>query len=326
MTMNLLNLLAVQDGELKPHMLLGLRVDTRIPDSVWANYEKAKRLWQAEGLDADLFPDAMKPVDIAMSACRSVETRRGGDSDKTVEVAVDRVANSTQEVEYRITRKVRDKGSRDIRFHAAMNVNFNARAFDAGTNPWTVTPHEQEHYAQLRGLEERIKQVFTDRFGCLPSSKIRTAVREYLTRKDRMSAVNITRNTTSGYFVAIEHAGVLDSLERVVGALYGDNADFDILPLANSKGIREQIAKHAAFTTGDEAAQLLSEISERRKAGGTPRSDWLNNVATRARQLAEHNERLREKLGQEAQRSDVALELIGQQIMEMMTARTAVAA
>lgn len=324
--MNLQNLLAVQDGALEPHMLLGMQVLFTIPEKA-VESERLTNAWQSEGLDQGLIPERRTLVNTAEAACRSVETRKGTNTDGArLIVKVDRVSTSPREETcvYQLTRQILDKANQVIEHEKGMTLTFKAKDHRAGLDPWTVQPWEPEHYLVMRDLEQEIRNHFTAHVGSVPGQKVRNAVREYLTRKDKLGGTNMRRHSGGVYFVPIEHAGTLDSLERVVKGLYDDDADFDMIPMANSQGVREIVEKHHRLNMKDDAGELVAEIANRlrehKKGGPRPRRDLLDRVVRQRIELGQHRKKMAELLGSEVAQVGHALELVDVQIEDLAAA------
>lgn len=321
--MNMPNLLAVPGGTIDPAHLLGVQVLYTIPDKA-VSYDKLRAAWTLEGLDESLIPDKRSSVNTAEYACRSVETRKGGSASNgrgRLIVKVDRVSTSARQCVYQLTRQVFDEANQAIEHEKGMTLTFDADALAVGNDPWTVRPWEEEHYLAMRPLEVAIREHFNEHVGTVPGQKVRNAVRDYLTRKDKLGGTNMRRASGGVYFVPIEHASTLDSIETVVKGLYGDDADFDMIPMANSVGIKEIVEKHHVLNVREEAAQLVATVAERLRNEDTkPRRDFVENIMRQRRELGQHRAKMQELLGRETEAVNEALSLIDEQIGKLWDA------
>jgi hypothetical protein len=275
------------------------------------------RVWGIHGLDVNVLPKTRKGAEIFMSACRSVETRRGGAG---VEVAVDRVMESATEVVYQITRKVRDEQARLIEHEKSMTL-----VYDKAQDDITVKDLDSD-YASLRGLEDTIRAHFAKNQKTVPGPKIRNAIREML---QDLGAQNVRRKAGGLYFVPDTHIvgrtneptePILLGMQAALAELYGERADFHIIPLVRDEEAEKMVAKHFALNAQETSRELLEKATNRlRNAnGGKVRSDLLTNLHLERRKLAgavAQFETLvgisRDEIDQNLEQLDEALEKLG---------------
>lgn len=271
--------------------LLGTLATYTLPDEPKKSNALVKA-WANNGLDIDGLPDKRTGAHIFMSACRSVETRKATAGTKAVskrvEISVDEVVHNDVEVIYQITRRVRDVANKTIEHEKSMRLTY-----DKKLDRIDVTALDD--YETLRGLEDQIRKDFEKNRRTIPGQKIRNAVRDTVLA---VGGQNLRRKAGGLYFVPHEYidgqtmkptAPVLEGLKGALTELYGDRADFYMIPLADDKTQREMVGKHFAINAAEKSQELMEKALNRVRAGKGQRgvrSDLIANLWNERRLLA----------------------------------------
>lgn len=248
---------------------------------------KLVRTAAKHGLDVDLLPEKRSGADVFMSACRSVETRKRNGVD--IEVKVDQVVNTSQEVVYQITRMVRDRVQQVIQHRMAMTL-----AYDKADDTDPISVRELEEYDELRELEDTIRKHYAANVKTVPSSKVRNFVRDVLRS---LGGQNLRRKAGGLYFVPDQHmsngrkqstAPTLEGLDGFVADLYGEDGDFYTIPLVGDEGAQEMVRKHFTLNVREEARQAMERAIQRVRAGKGRgvRADFVANMWNERRRIA----------------------------------------
>ena len=161
---------------------------------------------------------------------------------------------------YQITRMVRDRAEKLIDHPKAMTV-----AFDKGTQQLTV--RELEDFDALSGIEDSIRKHLADNEKRIPGQKLRNAIRDKIVE---LGGQNLRRKAGGLYFVPRTHrvrtganqveeqatAPVLDSIKGFLADVYGDRADFYIIPLVGDEGQRAMVRKHFTLNVNTELEEM----------------------------------------------------------------------
>lgn len=316
------DMLRLRDGShLDPDHVLGFITIFTVPDKSVLAVDLAKA-WAAEALDPALIPEARKPVDDFRTACRKVETRKGGSlvNGHKTEVKVDEVTNQGPECIYQITRMVRDAANQVIDHPKAMTLIFNKPMADSGQTASgdciQVKPRDPATFGALKGLADNILQDYDATVGVsVPGQKIRNAVRDTL---HGLGAENLRRGSGGVYFVPKDGVDTVESLERVCTGLYGDAADFYYAPQVNVKGVQKMVAESHVRNVQDRAEGMLVKISERLKNPNKVRKDLLTNLMQERRELGAHRRRYIEMLGQRQKLVTETMTMVDESLERLM--------
>lgn len=311
--------LTLMDGtKVKRDKVLGVITISTIPETPVSG-SLLKKEWSKEGLDPKLIPDVRKAADTFAQACRSVETRRAnGTNGQQVEVKVDEVSNGPDERIYQITRMVRDQAKQVIDHPKAMKIVLDKAAAEAGAKAADcidVQPLDKATFGVLKGLADKVLAYFDKNRTTVPGQKIRNAVRDYF---HILGAENMRRNSGGVYFVPTSGVDTLESLQRVVEALYGGAADLHFWPQLNTKGAQDAVGKHHAINVVNECDEMIATITERLKKKGKVRKDLLTNLMQRRRELGARRKQYVEILGGEQQALAAHFETLDDQIDKLM--------
>jgi hypothetical protein len=284
------NVVAVSEGALDPDQFLGRLTLFTLPDQE-VKGSQLLRSWAKHGLDVDALPEARQPVHIFQTACSSVKRRRAtsGAGDR-MQVTADEVADNGT-CDYQIGVKVWDVANKVIEYRRDMLVTFDKRTSQITTDSDGSDP-------RLREIEQAIRDHFDANAKTVPGQKVRNAVRATLLS---LGAQNVRRKAGGVYFVPATYVRtrngigetvptkpVLDGLHDVLADLYGDDADFHIIPLANADGEREMVRRHFVINANERAAALsLRAINRLREGSGkrAVRSDLMANLWNERREL-----------------------------------------
>jgi len=283
----------VAEGSLPEDALLGRLATFTLPDDPRSG-SKLIRAWNDNGLDVDDLPPMRSPVHVFQSACASVRSRRGSGLNKNVEIRADEVENNGV-CSYQITRAVWDRSERTIEHEKAMRVSLDKTTLDISV------AHLADYGADadaMLAIENLIRKHYKANGSTVPGQKIRNAVRDTL---GKIGAQNVRRKAGGLYFVPREWNGpngreatqpTLDGLRGVLDTLYGDRADFYVIPLANDEGMQAMVRKHFTLNANErsrEAAERAWQRVRTAKAGKSQRairSDLVTNLYNERRAIA----------------------------------------
>lgn len=237
----------------------------------------------------DAFPGTRTGTDIFRSACRSVETRRK--NGVTVEIKVDEVTHDSNECVYQVTRMVRDHANKLIEHPKAMTL-----VYSKATE--TIDVRKLEDYKELTGVEEAIREDFerNTKGKTIAGQKVRNGIRDVM---HRLGGQNLRRKAGGLYFipdtyrVPTSHGRTkqmptgpkLDGLADMLHDIYGDRADFYVIPLPSTKDMKAMVSKHFHLNVRNASDDLLVKITQRVAAGGTPRPEFVSNIVNDYRKL-----------------------------------------
>jgi signal transduction histidine kinase len=301
-------LVAVPDGAVSNKHLLGTLQLSRVPDH-GVDVDLVRTLMQREGLDPSMIPAEPKPVHVFGRACRAIETRRTAVGAKTRREQVDvrEVLTNSAESVYQVTRVVVDEGNRVIDHPKAMRV-----VFDPTPRTIRAEPLESQHYDALRGLEDAIRESYKSNLGKITGAKVREVMRKVLRE------CHATPWTNAAYFTPIEFQGRMQALHALVKGLYGDDGEFTIIPMLNSKALREELDRHHTRAVQAEATELMAEISERLKTPGNVRQEMVATKLAARKQLGEKRNRMAELIGRETDAINEAVRMLDEQLEALM--------
>lgn len=262
-------------GDITTEMILGYLGLLSVPNTP-VSTTKLRRIWMAEGLDEKLVPKQRRPADVFMAACRSIESRRT-EEDRTHEIKVDRVLESSEECVYQVTQLVRDKDHKLIEHPKAMRLTFTAK--DGKIKDEAID--NRKLYKELQRLADTIRFEYEENGTKVPGNKVRGAIRETLL------AEHATRVQNKGvYFVPKAARSTLDSIANVLEGLYKEGgAELAVLPLASDKAEKEMVKRHFSENVQGEVDELLAECSSRLNSDVPPRGDRKATLVNRRREI-----------------------------------------
>lgn len=302
------NVVAVTPGgDITLDHILGFYALSQVPNAP-VSASKLRRLWMAEGLEEKLVPKKRAAVDNFMAACRSVETRRTADSDRTYEIKVDRVLEAPEECVYQITKMVRDRDARLIEHPKAIRMVYHDGKI-------TAEPLDKKLAKELEQLSIAIQQEFDEFSTKVPGAKVRSAIRATL------AEYNATPIQNKGvFFVPKAGKSALESIQNVLTGLYGKEgiAELHLIPCANDEGERKMIARHFQAHVLDEIDQLQAEISQRLKDDSGVRSDRQASMVATRKKLEEAVARYRDMLDTKLLVVDEKLDILDKGLEELL--------
>jgi hypothetical protein len=235
-------------------------------------------------------PEARQPVHVFQSACASVQQRRTtlGDG-RRAEIRADEVENNGA-CSYQITVKVWDLKNVTIEHEKAMRVRFDkqtsAISFDMLGYRTRACGSCRSASASTSTRTPRRCRV---RRSATPSARSSQAI----------GGQNLRRKAGGLYFVPMEWQPrgkrereptrpVLDGLKGVLEDLYGDRADFYVIPLANDEEMQAMVRKHFVINVVAQAEEMtlkaLNRVREGKGARGV-RQELLDNMRGDQRML-----------------------------------------
>ena len=129
--------------------------------------------------------------------------------------------------------------------------------------------------SRMGELEAQIRSHFDANAKTVPGQKIRNAVREQLLK---IGAQNLRRKAGGLYFVPKDYQPrgkrgteptlpILNALKGVLEELYGDRADFYVIPLANDEEMQAMVRKHFVINVAAQAEEMTLRALNRVRAG-----------------------------------------------------------
>jgi hypothetical protein len=282
-------LAAAANVEIPDEHLLGWLATYTLPDEERSG-AKVMRVWAQRGLDVDDLPPMRQPFHVFQSACASVNENRPANGGQKVQIRADEIENNGA-CRYQITVKVWDQANKLIEHEKAMRVSFNkdTHAIDVDRLGYNDP--------RLAEIEDRIRNHYDANTATVPGQKIRNAVRDTVID---IGGQNVRRKAGGLYFVpkhAIARNGsitgnvptrvTLDALANVLRDLYGDRADFYVIPLANQEGMRDMVRKHFTINANEKARELCEKAVQRVRQGKGRgvRAELVTNLINERRRL-----------------------------------------
>lgn len=234
--------------------------------------EEIRRVWRKNGLDVELLPKSRKPADVAAEACTIVDRTAGSPSFVQVE-------NSSQQLLYTASSLTGE-----------VEVVFDKRTGEFVCLDETLLRH--------------VRSVYEHNSSRLPSHKQRQALRAFVL------AAGAENLHGSIYFMPALGDGLekLNSAWRMVFALYGEEAEFHVIPV-DATALQVGYVK-AAFDHLLEG-EILALTAEVRKMTETDphrkwRSDRLETLQRSQQALEARGDRFAELLGEPPARAFAA--------------------
>lgn len=311
----LADMLAVKNGSVTKDMLLGVMAMYAVPDRP-VDGSALRAEWTREGLDTGLVPEARQPVHVFMEACRSVATGKRGvpSANRVTEINADLVTHDQAECVYQITRLVRDAAAGVIDHPKAMTLRF-----DKTTTDITCIPRDPESYQALAELEDRVRDHFNSNATRVPGNKVRNAVRETLIKS---GGTNLRGKSGGVYFVPVAGNDTIEAMQRVLGALYGDDAYIHVIPWLNTEATQRIVKRHHVADVKARCEEMVAEIHNRLHNGKTPkvRKDFVANKMNDRMSLKRHAQEFEKLLGNQLDETREAISLLDDQIDKLLDA------
>lgn len=265
------------NGDITTEMILGFLALVQVPNKP-VSATKLRRVWMIEGLEEKLVPKQRRAVDVFMAACRSIETRRT-EGERTHEIKVDKVLETSEECVYQITQLTRDKDQKVIDHEKGMRLRFTS----ADGKITDEALDDKKLYKELGQLADLVRAEY-DRNGTkVPGAKLRQAIRTTLA--EQMA----TRVQNKGvFFVPKAGRNTLTAIQNVLEGLYsGGEAEIAIFPLASDAPEKKMVKRHFEEQVTDEINALIGEISSRLKSDQPVRGDRKANLVAERKRIAE---------------------------------------
>lgn len=298
------------NGDITEGMILGYIALVSIPNKP-VSTAKLRRSWLVHGQDEKMVPKDRRGADVFMAACRSVESRRTH-NDRTHEIKVDRVVESSEECVYQITQMVRDKDQKLIEHPKAMRLTYTAR--DGKIKDESID--DRQLYKELKGLADTIRDDFAKNSSKVPGAKVRAAMRETLMSE------HATRIQNKGVFFLPKAAKrTLEDLQSVLRDVYGDgnyDAELALIPLAADSPEKAMVKRHFAESVTGEIDELLAEVSGRLKADAPIRADRRANMVGERKRISDGVERYKDLLGDRLLELDEKIKLLDDGLEELL--------
>jgi hypothetical protein len=312
------NVIAVTPGgNITMDHILGFYALFTVPDQP-VSASKLARLWAAEGLPAGVVPNERKAVHAFQYACRSIESRRTiGVEQSEEQISVDEIYTNPEKSEYQVTRVVRDRANRVIDHPKTMRITFDQ---DSEQITWEgldrkVTPEK------LDSIGEQIVSNFQKNNKKVPGARVRAAIRALMTE---VGATNVRKKAGGVYFVPRDGKTYLDALEKLLGELYGEDADLHLIFAANAEGERAMIEKHFTLNVSQEVDELMAEVSEALSGEGRKlRKDRVNNILAQRKTLGDSRQKYSALLDNELEVVGEKVDLLDEQLEALLMSQAA---
>lgn len=307
----LAEMLAIKNGSVSKDDLLGVMALYAVPDRPIPAHSLALA-WAAEALPTDMVPDGRRPEHTFMRACDNVKTGARGvpQTNRIVEITADCVNHDSTECVYQITRLVRDKVNQVINHKRAMTIRFDKLAL-AGDDPINVVAADFD----MKEVETKIRDYYTANEDTIPGQKVRNAVRAAILS---VGGTNLRGKSGGCYFVPIDGLDTIESMQRVLDKLYGEDASLDCIPWLNTEATRKIVHKHHVAAVRTDCEEMIARISERLSKESKPRTDMVTNMLTERRELGQRMREYRELLGGDVAAASAALELLDDQLENLL--------
>jgi hypothetical protein len=308
----LADMLAVEKGSITKDDLLGVMALYAVPDRPIPAHELAS-VWASEGLPPGMVPDGRRPEHTFMRACDNVKTGARGvpQTNRVVEITADCVNHDSTECVYQITRLVRDKVNQVINHKRAMTLRFDKAAIAQQMDPIQVVAQDSD----MHEVEMKIRDYYAAHEDTVPGQKVRNAIRAAIIS---VGGTNLRGKSGGCYFVPIDGLDTIESMQRVLDALYAEDASLDTIPWLNTEATRKIVHKHHVASVRSDCEEMISRISERLSKESKPRTDMVTNMLAERRELGQRMREYRELLGGDVAAASVALELLDDQLENLM--------
>lgn len=213
-------------------------------------------------LNKSIIPSKPRMRDAFKRACRYSE-RKGlelpGVNDQTVNFMIRKVTQNSKEVVRHLVLEIVDAEGETLEYHDVAHLNFNAEKE-------TLNIRKIKINDTLDAMTQETLSMFTDNFDYatthLDAQVIRLMIRQQL---DLMAAISV-RKQGSVYFIPMKAKDRTEALETLCSRL-GGGSMFHALPLVDTSKQREMVTGAFEDEVHDEAAQLISELANKKQEG-----------------------------------------------------------
>ena len=213
-------------------------------------------------LNKSILPSAPRMGDAFKRACRYSERTRVDipGTDTFANFLIRKVTQNAEQVERHIVLEIVDEEGRQLDYHVVAELTF-----DRTKTAMKVTTKKTGDPA-LQVLTRDTLKLFTDNFDkaakYLDAQVLRLMIRQQL---ELMSATSV-RKQGSVYFIPVAAKERTEALETLCSRL-GEGSMFHSLPLIDTSKQREMIKAAFENEVHDQAAQLITELTSKRRAG-----------------------------------------------------------
>jgi hypothetical protein len=250
---------------------LGFVVWFSVPDED-IKLGRLRSKWFESGLDPKPLPPAQKLVNAFKRAVRQQEGVTINEKDGTkTETDVRDFPESSERVEYHITRVTRDLKDRRIHYQGAVRVWFTKT--DNLGNP--IEEHDFKPLGdvptkQAFEIYDAIKEAYDLASERVPGAKVRTIVRHVL--KDEaddntfgFGGINLRGKAGGIYYIEAKYEHDLERLAELLWGLYPrqpGRAYLHMIPLADGTSERELVLRHAVADSLDDTREELTDLAK----------------------------------------------------------------
>jgi uncharacterized protein (UPF0335 family) len=279
-------------GPVTEDMLAGEYFWYSIKDPV-VSIARVRRAMKEAGLDDSRLPKERRPEHVVQEACRRVEGTQNNGS-RTV-IRAEAVLHTGDELIYQITKHVQNKGKRVIDLPRALRVTYSKVNGVLKFEPIDKTPR-----AEVRDLEERIRDYFENNSTKMPGHRLRTILRHYV---EAIGAENMRGASGGVYFMPkrnplpegklrdfhgaeVDGQRFLDGVQQMLEGIYG-SPEFHRVPCINDEGQRAFLQRKFIENCDEDLEayrdELIELVKEKRSRGF--RRDLVNNLIERRKQI-----------------------------------------
>jgi hypothetical protein len=271
-----------RNGRVKP---LGFICWFSVPDED-LKLSRLRRQWVKGGLSDKPLPPAQKSVNAFKRAVRQQEGITVNETDGTkTETDVRDIRDTSEMVEYQVTRVVRNLKEHRIDYEAAIRVWFVKK--DSAGNPVETLdfrPLEGVRPKEAHEIMRAIEEAYADQSEKVPGAKVRTIVRGVL--KDvpddntfGLEGENLRGKAGGIYFVFAKYEHDLERLANVLWTLWPGaegRAYLHMVPLADGASEKELIQRHFKMNALEDFKEIAEQVAELRR--GDRKRDVRSNV------------------------------------------------
>jgi Family of unknown function (DUF6744) len=213
-------------------------------------------------LSQTILPKAPRMGDAFKRACRYSERKKvpiPGSADTFANFLIRNVTQDADEVERHLVLEIVDEEGKRLEYHVVAQMTFNRTKSNLYVRQLQVDDN-------LLTLTKETLKMFTDNFDkatkYLDAQVLRLMVRQQL---ELMSATSV-RAQGSVYFIPVASKEQTEGLETLCQRL-GNGSAFHSLPLIDTTKQREMVKSAFEKDVHDQAAQLIAELTSKRRNG-----------------------------------------------------------
>lgn len=300
-------------NDLPADVLLGRIVLFRISESP-VSYSDVVSWFTEFGLDEKFLPAPNKAVDAFKKATSDTKDSYPMSRDRTGMLLCRDLASTTDYIQRRITREIKDSKKRDLGYDPAITVTFHRPINgDQATARMDVRYHDQDLERPERPFVHRvgkdIEERFVKHYAYLDSQKMRGVVRDYL---KKLNAIEIKGGV---YFVLSTRDEELGRLAAFVNRL-GTDCLMDMIPVPSMDKTRELMARIFEREAAERLQNIANEarllISSRKTVTGASYAKLKAEYDQTLNNAEEHMFTLQISQDLTAASAEVALDALGE--------------